>query len=136
MTAGSPPAVGTKTAARSSEPHDDRRAGSGTYAPSENTPLHPPLGSTTAPAPPAPWVGQPGPVAVVAGVADDGVADGRHVHPDLVGAARLEPALDQRAAHRLGEALLHLVPRPRLSAPGRHRHARLVGLGPPDGRVD
>ena len=37
------------------------------------------------------------PVAVVA---HDGMTDGRHVHPDLMGAARLQPALEQGTRRR------------------------------------
>src|SRR5687767_11175320 len=43
-----------------------------------------------------PGAGQRGPDAAVAGVTEHRVGDGGQVHPDLVGATGLQPALDQR----------------------------------------
>ncbi len=75
------------------------------------------------------------PVATVGAVADDRVADGGQVHPDLVGAARLEPALDEGADRVvvLGE---DLVAGAGLLARLPHRHAGPPGGGPADGGVD
>ena len=74
-------------------------------------------------------------VAAVGGVAHDGVADGGEVDTDLVGAARLQPALDQGADRVvvLGEDLVAGAGvLPRLP----HGHPGPAGGGPADGGVD
>src|SRR6266850_2951770 len=71
--------------------------------------------------------------AAVDGVADQRVADVLEMHADLVRAAGLEPAFDERGA---AEALEHAIARARRLAAVRHRHARARSDIAADRRVD
>ena len=82
------------------------------------------------------WISMAGPGPTGIGlVTDERMADRRQVDPNLVGAARLQPALDEG---RPGEALEHPEPRHRaLALPGRHHgHAHPRARVAPDRLVD
>ena len=75
-------------------------------------------------------------LAAVAAVADDRMADGRQVHPDLVGAPGLQPAAQQGG--RLGPVVapLDLVVGPGRAAAGLDPHPGGVAVGPSERGVD
>ena len=72
----------------------------------------------------------------VAGVAEHRMADGGKVDPDLMGAPRLQPAVQQGDVEGPVVAMFDLITRPRLSPPRPHRHPGRVGLRPLDRGVD
>src|SRR5215210_280809 len=69
--------------------------------------------------------------AAVNGIAHERVADRGEMHAYLMGATRLEPALEQC---RFGVARDHLVMRDRRLATGDDRHARAADRVAPDRR--
>ena len=64
------------------------------------------------------------------------MADRGEMHPNLVGAPRLEPQLNVGCLERLGEVGQHAVMRSRLAAGGGNRHPRRISKGPADRCVD
>ena len=74
-----------------------------------------------------------GPSAAVRGIADERMAERGEMHADLVRAAGLEPAAQQR---RVAEALEDVDVRARRLARGDDRHRRALGRMAADRRVD
>lgn len=74
--------------------------------------------------------------SVVSPVADDGMAYGAQVHPNLVGPSRLEPTRQQRCPPGFAETLEDLIVGQRAAPASGHRHPRRMPWRSPDRSID